>query len=265
MFGHKRDMDDWKVRKSISKRVGKKFYRMLKYLDKKDVCYGTTLAIWEDELADDYRFIYFPQLWEGVNRFWDKDIAPLVVELIYAVMGVHCYRNQMRNLLGMYLCEVDASYHDKKRVWELTTLLYLALELNPELGGDIHYALEKADSTYYQTMRKMTKRICGDDWARYYKQVVEPIALGIFRHGAGSKYFKEQTVEGTIEILQCDDDLDEEVVRFLVEDAWDYVEAGDCFQYNPFWLFGAEHYEAIMRRFRGVVEKILSLQEIPSI
>ena len=39
--------------------------------------------------------------------------------------------------------------------------------------------------------------------------------------------------------------LDEEIVKFLVEDAIDYVVACDCSQYNPLWLFGSECYKEI--------------------
>jgi len=59
-----------------------------------------------------------------------------------------------------------------------------------------------------------------------------------------------------MEALQWDEDLDKEVVQFLVEDAWDYVYGCDCSQYNPFWLFGAEHYEAVTGQFRSVAESL---------
>ena len=235
MFLWKGYKDEQKMRKKQTDRVRRKFYRMLRYLNRKGICNLNLLCLWQDDLANDDRFVLFPPLCKSVNRFWSKDIAPFVVEMAYVTLETLCYRNQMRNLLCMYFCEVDADFHNEERVWELTTLLYITLEMSRlDIGLHLSFDLDSEDATYYQRTWEIVKKLKGADWERYYKQIVEPIAVEILLYGAWSNLFGSNSAEGVMEALQWDEDLDKEVVQFLVEDAWDYVYGCDCSQYNPF-------------------------------
>lgn len=248
-------------RKRNSDNITKRFYQTLKYLKKKKLFNGY-LCTWQDELSGRLRFAILPGLLEAVGRLWKPEEVPFVVELLYTADTI-CYRNQMRNLVGMSIGIFD----DMKSIEDCVELGDISLAITPsslmtlairfdlavELKPSNAALLCKIDWSYYERVKKIVPELQGQNWKRYYKQIVEPIAVGIAKDGAKSPLFWNDSAEGILECLEWDADLDREVVGFLVEDAWEYVDGGDCSNYNPLWLFGVEHYAEVARQLREAV------------
>ncbi len=226
-------------RKHNSDNITKRFYRTLRYLKKKNLFDGR-LYTWQDELSGRLRFAILPGLLEVVGRFWKPEEVPFVVELLYTTDTI-CYRNQMRNLVGMSIGMFD----DMKSIEDCVELGDISLAITPsplmslairfdlavELKSSNAALLCEIDWSYFERAKKIVPKIQGQNWERYYKQIIEPIAVGIAKDGARSDLFRNDGVEGILECLKWDADLDREVVEFLVEDAWEYVEGCDCFSY----------------------------------
>ena len=84
-------------------------------------------------------------------------------------------------------------------------------------------------------------------WEDYYKMIIKPIMKKIAAYGAHDELFKFKYWKEAADRLNVTEDLDEEVVQYLIEDAFGYIEASDTFQYNPLWIFGSQHYESILK------------------
>lgn len=106
----------WK-RKLNRKDITKQFYQTLKYLKKKKLFNGY-LCTWQDELSGQLRFAILPGLLEAVGQFWKPEEVPFVVDLLYTADTI-CYRNQMRNLVGMSIGIFD----DMKSIEESVELV----------------------------------------------------------------------------------------------------------------------------------------------
>lgn len=86
----------------------------------------------------------------------------------------------------------------------------------------------------------------------YYNQILEPVFFDMYNH-AGGKYLgyprEEFDIEKTLEKLKVTDELDPEVVRFIITDARRANDKAE-FEYAPFWFWGSERYLEIINRLK---------------
>lgn len=235
-------------KKCIVKKVEKRFRCMLRYMRRKGV-FDNRLRTWSDELSDKYRFVVWSEMWDDVSCFWDDDVVPFIIEILYTTCTTSHY-HQIRNLFGMFICELDYFFKDVTKYQIYAALLGIAFEID----GDNGVFIREIDWSYYEKVKEVTRILKGKDWERYYEQIVEPIAKEFTIRNLSSNMFEKENGDGILEELQWDTDLDIEVIRFLAKDAWDYVDTCNSESYNPIWLFGTEHYKEIILRLRRAIE-----------
>lgn len=215
----------------------------------------------ESVRSDTYlqRFRIDADIYDTVTSMWGKYMSPFITEGIYSFVGP-CWKNQISNLLGMIVVDTALGYEQNESIedkWYLFSLFLKTAGKGWYLEEVSWEKLEKARKVacqmhgkpvpYYGWCKNAPEK---DRWREYYDYIVKPMMLSIAMYGAHGILFKNvddwRFVTNQLEIPDHIH-MDEEVVKFLIEDATGYILACDCNCYNPLWVFGSECYEEIIR------------------
>lgn len=217
----------------------------------------TRLALKEMYTDPYYRFQIDEQIYTLAVEIWGKRLAPFITECLYSFEGP-CWKHQMRNLIGMLVVDTALEYDKYDQIEEKWTL-FSNVVCQARMGWYTEAIrwdyLEKAKRIackmhgkivpYFGWRQNFAGNAC---WHDYYEYVVKPMMKSIAVSGACGKLFEYvDDWRFVANQLKPPVHLDEEIVKFLVEDAINYVVACDCSQYNPLWIFGSECYEEIMK------------------
>ena len=169
----------------------------------------------------------------GISVGWNK------------IEGATGYRNKFSNLFKMMLIDnAIEDYRDNQKYFaeKLKLISFLLKDiLDSFLINEIDWAdVEKAK-------RVAIKIHKSNRWEDYYKIIIKPIMKKIAAYGAHDELFKFKYWKEAADKLNVTEDLDEEVVQYLIEDAFGYIEASDTSQYNLLWIFRSQHYECILK------------------
>ena len=220
--------------------------------------FGSVTTFWYDDDLSDLRFRIHPEIYDTVKKIWEPEMVPFVTEALYC-MGSTCYRNQLPNLLKLLVVDESLELPHWTQSTNIAQFELLPMLLNMDrtiidfING-IHWAdfdhrrriayklhgYQEISAIYYKPGKN-------DPWRTYYEMIVKPIMQSIAISGARSKLIPCLDWRRVADNLHLPSDLDEETVQYLIEDAFDYIDAADCFQYNPLWIFGSECYEEIIK------------------
>ena len=202
------------------------------------------------------RFEIDKDVYEIVKDIWGKAFAPFITEGLYSFLAV-CWKNQMTNLIGMVIVDI-ALGHDKYRKVEEKWYLFSVILALAGMGNFMEAVSWERIEQAKKISCKMHGRVVPcygwyknvpdkDCWHDYYEYVVKPMAIAIAAEGGNGKLFEyTDDWRHVANRLEVPVHLNEEIMKFLIEDAIGYISAGDTSHYNPFWIFGSECYEEIM-------------------
>ena len=223
----------------------KKWHKTIQALKRKNryQC-GMVEELWYGDDLPEYRFRILPEIYNIVQVYWEPQMVPFVTEVLYGNCAT-CHRNKFSNLFKMMLIDnAIEDYRDNQKYFaeklKLISFLFKNI-LDSFLINEIDWAdVEKAK-------RVAIKIHKSNRWEDYYKMIIKPIMKKIAAYGAHDELFEFKHWKEAADRLNVTEDLDEEVVQYLIEDAFGYIEASDTFQYNPLWIFGSQHYESILK------------------
>ena len=228
----------------------------------------TSVSVWyENKEGSDYRFRMIPKIYKIIKKYWNSELAPFVMEVLY-MMDSWCYRSKYDNLIGMLVVDLVASnssgIKDRQEVerlmcdkLEIMTLAFK--EANKKRITNVANLLADVNFDYRKVyevalhLHHFGQISC----LEYFNQVVEPIIKEIIAKGACSELFDGLDWKNQMSEEECDfvavrlnvsEKLDKRIVHFFIENALCYIYASDCNSYNPYWIFGSEHYEELIRR-----------------
>jgi len=239
-------MEKNEIRK-VKKETRKQFERMLKYMKKKGLYSGNFVHIRVDS---DYtgRFNINKKIYAVVNKYWNKELVPFVIEVVYT-FDVLCYRHKVRNLIGMFLCDLE--YNGRYKILSKTDIQKMELlNMAFEMPMGNQEGISVIDWSYIEKAKSIVKRLKELSWHEYYSYIVKPIANAISKEGALNELFAELDWKVVSNKLQLREGLEEDIIEFLILDALDYVDACDCFDYNPYWVFGTKRYSEILNEMQ---------------
>ncbi len=205
-----------------------------------------------------------------IEEDWNDELVPYVLEVLW-IIGGYTRESGMRKLLAMYVVDNTLLQHSCESQRLKYALISVAMEyfggVTAFLNNGILHIENNIEEIALKTRNRFEKKY--DDnmpksefsdehseeleieeklFDKYYNQLIEPIVFDA--SSFGKKYLlpdiENYDIDETIERLQISDDLNMDVVKFVIEDARTALKNRE--KYNPFWIWGSDRYIDIIRR-----------------